>query len=97
MTFGGAPCPALWGVISDIMADACNSLIHNPHWDHVSIFDPLSDIVDTPSSLPSSMAFASAQELAVNVPINDIGKVDMYIDDNIGVALEFGDNARRVQ
>ncbi len=35
MTFGGAPCPALWGYISDTLADVCNCLIHNPHWNHI--------------------------------------------------------------
>ncbi len=30
----GAPCLLLWGVISNTIADTCNSLIHNPCWDH---------------------------------------------------------------
>jgi hypothetical protein len=32
MTFGGAPCPALWGYISETLADVCNMLINNQHW-----------------------------------------------------------------
>lgn len=31
MTFGGSPCPSLWGYISDTSADLCNALIHNDH------------------------------------------------------------------
>ena len=43
------------------------------------------------------MDFAPAQELAVDIPTNHIRKVDMYIDNTIGIALDLGDNVTRVQ
>jgi hypothetical protein len=97
MTFGGAPCPALWGIISDTIADSCNALIHNPHWDHELLFDQLSASIADPMPLPRTMSFTPAQELAMDIPINDIGKVDMYIDDTIGVALDLANNTKRAQ
>lgn len=97
MTFRGAPCPSLWGIISDTIADTCNSLIHNPCWDHSLLYDHLSMTIDLPNLLPESIDFAPAQELAVDIPTNDVGKVDMYIDDTIGIALDLADNVTRVQ
>lgn len=97
MTFRGVPCPSLWGVISDTIADTCNSLIHNPCWDHLLIFDQLSKTIKEPNPLPKSIDFVPAQELAVDIPTNDIGKVDMYIDDTIGFVLDLGDNVTIVQ
>jgi len=41
LTFGGAPCPPLWGLISETMIDGCNSLIINKFWDHKILFDPI--------------------------------------------------------
>ncbi len=43
------------------------------------------------------MDFAPAQELAVDIPTNHIRRVDMYIDNTIGIALDLGDNVTRVQ
>ncbi len=80
MTFGGAPCPSLWGIISDTIADTCNSLIHNPYWNHSTLFDQLSNTIKEPSLLPDSIDFALAQDIAVEILPNDITKVDMYID-----------------
>jgi hypothetical protein len=52
MTFGGSPCPSLWGYISEMLADVCNALIQNPDWDHTSLFDPLSLKVDQATPCP---------------------------------------------
>lgn len=81
MTFGGSPCPSLWGYISDTLADSCNSLIHNIHWDHISLLDPLSELLDLPKALPDSVPYHKALPLSVGVPRNDLGKVDIYLDD----------------
>jgi hypothetical protein len=35
MRFGGEPCPALWGVISESLADLANSLLYKTSWDHL--------------------------------------------------------------
>jgi hypothetical protein len=51
MAFGGAPCPSFWwgrGVISESLADFANSLLHNPHWDHLILYDNTYTIDVTP-------------------------------------------------
>jgi hypothetical protein len=93
MTFGGSPCPSIWGYISD----TCNTLIHNIFWDHNILFDNLSLSLDLSLSLPDEIKFHEAKPLSVSLPTNDIGKVDVYIDDSIDIALDIGDNVRRIR
>jgi hypothetical protein len=96
MTFGGAPCPALWGIISETMADVCNTLINNQSWNHEEFFDTLSNSLNPPLFLPESINFEPALPMTVKVPINYLGKVDIYIDDTIGVTPDLHDNSLRV-
>jgi hypothetical protein len=96
LTFGGSPCPALWGIISESIADIGNSSLHNPFWDHQSLFDPISDTLESPLSLPDDIPFKAAADLSVNIPLNTLGYIDIYIDDNIGVTPDVGDNALRM-
>lgn len=96
MTFGGAPCPSMWGYISDTLADISNSLIGNAHWDHEKLFDPLSNTLQDPLSLPASIPFHQAKPLSVDIPENDHGKVDIYIDDSIGIAPDIRDSVIQV-
>lgn len=77
MTFGGSPCPALWGYIAETLADTCNALILNPYWDHNLVYDQLSDTVDDPLPLPDSIPCHPALPLSVPIPSNDLGKVDI--------------------
>jgi hypothetical protein len=96
MTFGSAPCPSLWGFISDTLANVCNSLIQNIHWDHNELFDPFSNLLAPPKLLPDSTPFETALPTCVKIPINDLGKVDIYIDDTIGITPDISDNTLRV-
>ncbi len=56
--------------------------------------DPLSTQLESPDSLSSDVPFAQTKDLLVNIPRNDIGKVDIYINDTIGIAL---DNQNNIQ
>jgi hypothetical protein len=85
MTFGGSPCPSLWGVISETITDTGNSFLQNKYWDHKVLFDLISINLESPLSLPTSIPFHEAKELSVEVPHNDKAKIDIYIDDSIGV------------
>jgi len=96
MTFGGSPNPSLWGVISETTTDLCNSLLGNSHWDHDSLYDKSSDKLESPLPLSENIPFQSAKELAVHLPPNDGGKVDIFIDDSIGVAPDLGNVPNRV-
>jgi hypothetical protein len=92
MTFGGPPCPSLWGYVSDTIADICNAIIHNEFWDPNTLSDPLSHKLLNPSSLPDDIPFHPARELAVSISSDDHGKADIYLDDTIGIAPDIGDS-----
>ena len=94
MTFGGSPCPAMWGYISDTLIDISNTLIHNKHWNHESLFDPISLQINEPKPLPDSIPFAQAKEIYFDLPQNNIGISDIYIDDSIGIAPDIDNNVR---
>jgi hypothetical protein len=96
MTFGGSPNPALWSVISETTTDIGNTLLLNDEWDHQTTFDKISDQIEKPLSLPDSMDFHQSRDLAVQLPKNDCGKIDIFIDDSIGVAPDLGSIPIRV-
>jgi hypothetical protein len=56
---------------------------------------PLSDSIPPPIYLPEDLFFKSAKDLSVNIPPNDVGKVDVYIDYNIVIIPDIGDNHLR--
>jgi hypothetical protein len=96
MTFGGAPCPALWGYISDTVADLGNAQIQDLSWDHTKTFDPISAKLPLPTSSTNSTHFKKAQPLIVTIPPNNLGKVDVYLDDFITVTPDLDNNCARV-
>jgi hypothetical protein len=96
LTFGGSPCPPLWGLISETMINVCNSLIINKLWDHEKLFDLISGQLNEIISLRDATHFHPAKELSVKLPQSDIGLADIYIDDSIGVAPDVASNPTRV-
>jgi len=96
MTFGGAPNLSLWGVISETTTDVGKTLLQNEHWCHTVLFDPISNSLESPLSLPDSVPFKSARELSVQLPANDSGRIDIFIDDSIGIAPAIDDIPTRV-
>ncbi len=52
----------------------------------------LSDLIEQNHCLPSNIPFKSVKKTSVIIPTNNVGKVDLYIDGNIAIALDFQDN-----
>ncbi len=96
MTFGGSPCPSLWGIISETIADICNTLLNCKQWDHKSLYDNITNSIRHSSPLPESIPFHKAKELSVKIPINDTGKVDIYIDDTIAITPDLPGRVERM-
>jgi hypothetical protein len=96
LTFGGAPGPSIWGVISETTTDIGNSLLINTFWDHNTLFEDISLPLEIPDSLPDEIPFAQAREVSVNIPDVDSSKIDIFIDDSIGVAPDIGETPSRV-
>jgi hypothetical protein len=96
LTFGGSPCPNLWETIGQPICDIANELIQNSQWNHSSVFDPISSQLLVPKRLPPDTPYEPALPLAINVPINDKGKGDIYIDDSIFICPDLNDNIERI-
>jgi len=96
ITFGGSPCPNLWSVISETIVDVGNVILRNPFWDHEHLFDPISNQIENPLSLPDDEPFHTAKDLSVVLPRNDSGYININIDDNIGVTPDISDNTLRL-
>lgn len=79
LTFGGTPCPNLWETLGQPICDLANELIQNSQWDHTSLFDPLSLQLLVTNRFTLDTNFGQALPLAIEIPINDKGKGDIYI------------------
>jgi len=95
-TFGGSPYPSLWGIISDTLADICNTLLQCKNWNHTSLYDPITDSIKPTNHLPDKIPFRQAKAFSVTLQTNDTGKVDIYIDDTITITPDFPRNIERM-
>jgi hypothetical protein len=94
LTFGGAPCPAEWGEMSETICDLANAILSDPDWNPRLLCSPNQGLVPKEPSLPDDVPFAEARPLFVDIPINPRGKNEVFIDDNctLGVDLPGTDN-----
>jgi hypothetical protein len=65
-------------------------------WDHSILYDPITDSLESPLCLPDSIPFGTAKDLAVSLPQNDQGLVDIYINDTIGITPDLDGNTCQV-
>ena len=95
-TFGGAAFPSLWSCHSEMICDLANDLLQCPEWDYKQLHSPLQHLLPAPDrNYPVDVAFAEALPLAVNVPVNDNGTVEDYIDDMPTVCLDLNEAPER--
>lgn len=96
LPFGGIPCPNLWESFSQPICDIANELIQNSQWDHKKLFDPISLHLSVPKRLPPETPLGHALPLAIEIPENDLGKGNIYIDDSIFVCPDLLNNTDRI-
>lgn len=70
--------------------DLANNLLCCNEWDHQELHSQLQYLIPPPLFLPDSEPFAQARPLDVDVPAEDQGKCDVYIDNIIGAFLNQG-------
>ena len=99
LTFGGKACPSEWGAASEILCDLTNALLNDPSWDPEELYNPQSDDLPEPASPMEGVELGQARELAIEVPVSDVGSTDVYIDDLFGFAADLPgtDNVRRLE
>ena len=88
LTFGGAACPSEWCTISETICDLTNAIFHNKDWNPDDLFAPNSHLVPEPKLLPDDIPLAKGRDLVVDVPVNPKGTNEVFIDDNMTLAVD---------
>jgi hypothetical protein len=88
LTFGGAPNPSEWGAVSESCCDLVNALLHDPDWDPTELEAPYQELIPPYEPLPDDIPFAEAKKQFVNIPVNDKGNNEVFIDDLMGATID---------
>ena len=95
--FGGSPCPSEWSILSEMTTDLANSILNADNWDTEILYSELSNRLKPVKYLPTTVPFAAAKTLLVDVPLNAVGMCDVYIDDMITVIADANNNRQRAE
>ena len=99
LTFGGAPGPYEWGVISETVCDLAMAILQDNNWDPMNLHAPNQELVPKRKILGEEIPFAEGKQLIVDVPVDPRGMVDVYIDNTIGLTVDLPgtDNVTRLE
>jgi hypothetical protein len=99
LTFGGAPCPFEWGVISETICDLANELLKSEDWEPADLHASVQKDIPPRQYLGDDVPFGFGRELIINVPIDPRGYADVYIDDTTGLTVDLPGtkNAERLE
>ena len=99
LTFGGAPCPNIWGCLAEPICDLSNAIMEHDDWDPLSLHAPNYKLVPSVKLIDDDTPFAEGKPLIVDPPVHPKGKSDIYIDDIISLAVDIpgSDNVRRLE
>ncbi len=95
LTFGGAPCPFEWNIISESIRDLANEILFDKLWYPSIVHAPCQHLVPEMRLMDDSISFTKGGELIVDIPVDARGTGDVYIDDLIQatVVIKGMDNA----
>jgi hypothetical protein len=88
LTFGGAPCPFEWGIISETICDLATAIIRDDDWNPSQVHAPKQEEFPPPIFLPDDIPFSEGKELIVDVDVHHRGTHDIYIDNLVGLGLD---------
>jgi hypothetical protein len=78
--------------VSDLCTDLANDILHCPEWDPNEVYSPHSHSLSDTVELDNSIPFGQAKELDVDIPVDDWGRIDDFIDDGIAIVPDLGQN-----
>ncbi|KAL3767984.1 hypothetical protein ACHAWU_005442 [Discostella pseudostelligera] len=78
LTFGGAPCPYEWSIISELICDLATAIISDKDWDPHTLYSPEQHLVPKPTFLPDDIPFGEGKELIVDIDVDEHGIHEMY-------------------
>jgi len=95
LTFGGSPCPNEYCVSAELCTDLANDILHCKNWNPEKTKSPHASKIQPTKYLDESVPYSQAKELDVEIPPDDHGRVDDFIDDSIVIAPDINENSGR--
>jgi hypothetical protein len=87
LTFGGAPCPFEWNIISESIHGLANTILHNYSWDPHSDYLPCQHLVPPINLIDETVPFSEGAEQMTLIPAYPQEMGDVYIDNLIQTAV----------
>ncbi len=88
LTFGGAPCPFKWGIMSETICNLANELLKCDNWDPHTLHALVQADILKRDCLDDDVPFAIGRELIVDVPIDPRGFAGVYINNTTGLTID---------
>jgi hypothetical protein len=97
LSFGGSACPSEWCIISETITDLANRIMNDATWDPMELYPKLLEQVPNTETMGDDIPFTQGRALLVDIPIERVGKADVYIDDVCTVGILSQENKRRLR
>lgn len=81
--------------MSETTCDLANNLLQCPEWDPSKLYNPVQSQLPPPKFEDDDVPFSPVLEPAVDLPVNNPGFVDVFIDDTITVTPDIGNNVEQ--
>jgi hypothetical protein len=100
LSFGSAPCPSVFGSISESKCNLITAILLHDDWDPLTPFAKEAQTHVPPKEvLPDDVPFGIGRDLIIDILIDPRGIIDVYINDFLGLTidLEDTDNVTRLE
>lgn len=97
LTFGRAPGPYEWGVISEAICNLSMEILQCDDWDPTTVSSPSQVLIPWKPHLDNTIPIAVAKKQIVEVPVDPRGFMDVYIDDIVGLAVDEDENSLHLE
>ena len=88
LAFGGAPNPAAWTTVSEMVTDLSNEILVDENWDPKKVYPPFRTEVPTPKRNGRGTTIAPARTMAYEIPTTVPSRTDDFVDDLINVCID---------
>jgi hypothetical protein len=86
MTFGGSPHPSEFSSLSECIADITNVLLQSTDWNPGELASAHTTLLEKEPRLEAtSVPFAPARDLLIDIQLSDNGAADVFIEDIFNV------------